>query len=93
MPYMHVCSDLVCWFRPNARGIQLDVSLLFQLAEEEVIKNITHWTLFTYYNLSAVNNSTVTPPPLDPADMPRGPCWETTVGIVSSFGDLSRDNM
>ncbi|XP_067416935.1 transmembrane channel-like protein 2 [Emydura macquarii macquarii] len=52
-----------------------------KLAEEEVIKNITHWTLFTYYNLSAVNDSTVTPPPLDPADMPRGPCWETTVGI------------
>ncbi|XP_074842185.1 transmembrane channel-like protein 2 [Carettochelys insculpta] len=52
-----------------------------KLTEEEAIKNITHWTLINYYNSTAVNDSAATPPPLDPADMPRGPCWETTVGI------------
>lgn len=53
-----------------------------QLAEEDVVKNITHWTLLGHHNSSAGNDSTVTPHPLDPADVPRGPCWETTVGIV-----------
>ncbi|KAH1178184.1 hypothetical protein KIL84_011886, partial [Mauremys mutica] len=52
-----------------------------KLTEEVVIKNITHWTLHSYYNSSATNDSAVTPPPIDPADVPRGPCWETTVGI------------
>ncbi|XP_039381437.1 transmembrane channel-like protein 2 [Mauremys reevesii] len=52
-----------------------------KLTEEVVIKNITHWTLLSYYNSSATNDSAVTPPPIDPADVPRGPCWETTVGI------------
>uniref|UniRef100_A0A8C3F185 Transmembrane channel-like protein n=1 Tax=Corvus moneduloides TaxID=1196302 RepID=A0A8C3F185_CORMO len=52
-----------------------------ELAEEDVVKNITHWTLLGHHNSSAGNDSTVTPPPLDPADVPRGPCWETTVGI------------
>ncbi|RLW11678.1 hypothetical protein DV515_00001735 [Chloebia gouldiae] len=52
-----------------------------KLAEEDVVKNITHWTLLGHHNSSAGNDSTVTPPPLDPADVPRGPCWETTVGI------------
>ncbi|NXH10554.1 TMC2 protein, partial [Bucco capensis] len=52
-----------------------------KLAEEDVVKNITHWTLLGHHNLSMGNGSTVTPPPLDPADVPRGPCWETTVGI------------
>ncbi|XP_042744439.1 transmembrane channel-like protein 2 [Lagopus leucura] len=51
-----------------------------KLAEEDVVKNITRWTLFGHYN-SSMENSTATPPPLDPADVPRGPCWETTVGI------------
>ncbi|KAK9396500.1 TMC2: Transmembrane channel-like [Crotalus adamanteus] len=27
------------------------------------------------------NGSALIPPPMDPADVPRGPCWETTVGI------------
>lgn len=53
-----------------------------QLAEEDVVKNITHWTLLGHHNSSVGNGSTATPPPLDPADVPRGPCWETTVGIV-----------
>ncbi|NXQ79655.1 TMC2 protein, partial [Nyctibius grandis] len=52
-----------------------------KLAEEDVVKNITHWTLLGHHNLSAGNDSAATPPPLDPADVPRGPCWETTVGI------------
>ncbi|NXR08174.1 TMC2 protein, partial [Semnornis frantzii] len=53
----------------------------FWLAEEDVVKNITHWTLLGHHNSSLRNGSTATPPPLDPADVPRGPCWETTVGI------------
>ncbi|NXF94582.1 TMC2 protein, partial [Eubucco bourcierii] len=52
-----------------------------KLAEEDVVKNITHWTLLGHHNSSLRNGSTATPPPLDPADVPRGPCWETTVGI------------
>ncbi|KAM8810921.1 transmembrane channel-like protein 2 [Eudromia elegans] len=52
-----------------------------KLAEEDVLKNITHWTLLSHHNSSIGNGSTATPPPLDPADVPRGPCWETTVGI------------
>ncbi|KAK1208822.1 TMC2 protein, partial [Pygoscelis papua] len=54
-----------------------------KLAEEDVVKNITHWTLLGHNNSSVGNGSTATPPPLDPADVPRGPCWETTVGIGS----------
>lgn len=56
---------------------------LFQLSNEEKIKNITHWTLFNYYNSSGGNESVPRPPP-HPADVPRGSCWETAVGIVSS---------
>ncbi|XP_062423869.1 transmembrane channel-like protein 2 [Rhea pennata] len=52
-----------------------------KLAEEDVLRNTTHWTLFSHYNSSVGNGSTATPSPLDPADVPRGPCWETTVGI------------
>ncbi|NXN23415.1 TMC2 protein, partial [Nycticryphes semicollaris] len=52
-----------------------------KLAEEDVVKNITRWTLLGHHNSSVGNGSTATPPPLDPADVPRGPCWETTVGI------------
>ncbi|XP_030341595.1 transmembrane channel-like protein 2 [Strigops habroptila] len=52
-----------------------------KLAEEDVVKNITHWTLLGHFNSSMGNGSSATPPPLDPADVPRGPCWETTVGI------------
>ncbi|KAI6074853.1 Transmembrane channel-like protein 2 [Aix galericulata] len=52
-----------------------------KLDEEDVVKNITHWMLLGHHNSSMGNSSADTPPPLDPADMPRGPCWETTVGI------------
>ncbi|XP_042328544.1 transmembrane channel-like protein 2 isoform X1 [Sceloporus undulatus] len=51
-----------------------------KLVEEGVIRNITHLTS-TFHNASAGNGSAATPPPMDPADIPRGPCWETTVGI------------
>uniref|UniRef100_A0A8C6G0W6 Transmembrane channel-like protein n=1 Tax=Moschus moschiferus TaxID=68415 RepID=A0A8C6G0W6_MOSMO len=55
-----------------------DVQL--KLSNEETIKNVTHWTLFHYYNSSGWNES-VPRPPLHPADVPRGSCWETAVGI------------
>ncbi|EPQ13012.1 Transmembrane channel-like protein 2 [Myotis brandtii] len=51
-----------------------------KLSNEETIKNITHWTLFNYYNSSGWNESAPRPP-LHPADVPRGSCWETAVGI------------
>ncbi|XP_055460801.1 transmembrane channel-like protein 2 [Psammomys obesus] len=51
-----------------------------KLSNEERIKNITHWTLFNYYNSSGGNASVSLPPP-HPADVPRGSCWETAVGI------------
>ncbi|MBZ3871926.1 Transmembrane channel-like protein 2, partial [Sciurus carolinensis] len=51
-----------------------------KLSNEETVKNITHWTLFNYYNSSGWNDS-VPRPPLHPADVPRGSCWETAVGI------------
>ncbi|XP_053473595.1 transmembrane channel-like protein 2-A [Ictalurus furcatus] len=54
-----------------------------KLVQEQSIKNASVWFLKEYYaNYSANNpNGTGTPPPLDPADVIRGPCWETTVGI------------
>ncbi|KAJ6661941.1 hypothetical protein lerEdw1_012788, partial [Lerista edwardsae] len=54
-----------------------------KLIIEGVIKNTTQWTLLTYQNSSEGNGSAITPPPTDPADVLRGPCWETTVGIPS----------
>ncbi|XP_049635967.1 transmembrane channel-like protein 2 [Suncus etruscus] len=51
-----------------------------KLSNEEIIRNITHWTLFNYYNSSGWNDS-IPRPPLHPADVPRGSCWETAVGI------------
>ncbi|XP_032091755.1 transmembrane channel-like protein 2 [Thamnophis elegans] len=52
-----------------------------KLTEEGVIRNITYWTVLTFHNSSSRNGSALIPPPMDPADVPRGPCWETTVGI------------
>ncbi|XP_029471766.1 transmembrane channel-like protein 2-A [Rhinatrema bivittatum] len=49
-----------------------------QLATEQDIKNKTYWVMF---NASSENGSSVTRPPISPSDVPRGPCWETTVGI------------
>ncbi|XP_069481914.1 transmembrane channel-like protein 2-A [Ambystoma mexicanum] len=56
-----------------------DVNL--KLAEEEHVKNKTLELFASYYNLTSLNGSSLTPPPISPADVPRGPCWETTVGI------------
>ncbi|XP_061905597.1 transmembrane channel-like protein 1 [Entelurus aequoreus] len=47
--------------------------------EEKIVKfNITLWEA-SLYNGTLSENSTV-PPAVDPADVPRGPCWETMVG-------------
>lgn len=77
-PDMSSGTSISWWFWLGWGGC---VSSL-QLAEEDVVKNVTHWTLLGHHNSSTENSSTATPPPLDPADVPRGPCWETTVGIV-----------
>lgn len=42
-----------------------------------------------YANYSRlVNDSDATPPPMNPADVIRGPCWETAVGIVMKIRTL-----
>uniref|UniRef100_A0A3Q3LNE1 Transmembrane channel-like protein n=1 Tax=Mastacembelus armatus TaxID=205130 RepID=A0A3Q3LNE1_9TELE len=54
-----------------------------KLQNEKQIKNATQWALHEYYaNYSTHFNTTAVPPPaVDPADVIRGPCWETAVGI------------
>uniref|UniRef100_A0A4W6FEW6 Transmembrane channel-like protein n=1 Tax=Lates calcarifer TaxID=8187 RepID=A0A4W6FEW6_LATCA len=54
-----------------------------KLEEEQAIKNASIWAMKEYYaNYSRlVNDSLATPPPMNPADVIRGPCWETAVGI------------
>ncbi|XP_066567824.1 transmembrane channel-like protein 2-B [Amia ocellicauda] len=52
-----------------------------KLDEEEAIKNATIWAMNQYYANFTANSTAVTPPPINPADVIRGPCWETTVGI------------
>ncbi|XP_028273833.1 transmembrane channel-like protein 2-A [Parambassis ranga] len=54
-----------------------------KLEEEQSIKNASIWAMKEYYaNFSRmVNDSEATPPPMNPADVIRGPCWETAVGI------------
>ncbi|XP_027888483.1 transmembrane channel-like protein 2-B isoform X1 [Xiphophorus couchianus] len=53
-----------------------------KLETEKSIKNATEWTLHQYYaNYSSFYNTTNVPPPtVAPADVIRGPCWETGVG-------------
>ena len=48
------------------------------------IKNNSIWFLKEYHaNFSLYNNdSEATAPPIPPADAIRGPCWETSVGVV-----------
>ncbi|XP_055489059.1 transmembrane channel-like protein 2-B [Leucoraja erinacea] len=50
-----------------------------QLAEEESIKNKT-LAMMNAFNFTS-NSSTPGIPQIDPADFPRGPCWETGVGM------------
>uniref|UniRef100_A0A667XT92 Transmembrane channel-like protein n=1 Tax=Myripristis murdjan TaxID=586833 RepID=A0A667XT92_9TELE len=54
-----------------------------KLEEEESIKNASYAAALQYaYNFSlTTNDSSATPPPMDPRDVIRGPCWETAVGI------------
>ncbi|KAJ0067582.1 hypothetical protein NL108_008613, partial [Boleophthalmus pectinirostris] len=54
-----------------------------KLEKEKIIKNSTIWALNEYYaNYSSFHNTTDIPPPnIHPADVVRGPCWETGVGI------------
>uniref|UniRef100_A0A3Q4BGZ3 Transmembrane channel-like protein n=1 Tax=Mola mola TaxID=94237 RepID=A0A3Q4BGZ3_MOLML len=54
-----------------------------KLESEKSIKNATEWALNQYYaNYSSFYNTTDVPPPaVHPADIIRGPCWETAVGI------------
>ncbi|XP_040010651.1 transmembrane channel-like protein 1 [Xiphias gladius] len=48
--------------------------------EEKIVKfNITTWES-SLYNGTVSENSTAPPIPIQPADVPRGPCWETMVG-------------
>lgn len=54
-----------------------------QREEEKIIKfNITTWEA-SLYNGTLSDNSTGLPITIQPADVPRGPCWETMVGQVS----------
>ncbi|MED6281100.1 Transmembrane channel-like protein 2-A [Characodon lateralis] len=54
-----------------------------KLEEEQAIKNASIWAMKEYYaNYTRLLNDTdATPPPMNPADVIRGPCWETAVGI------------
>ncbi|XP_066513078.1 transmembrane channel-like protein 2-B isoform X1 [Hoplias malabaricus] len=55
-----------------------------KLEKEKVIKNETLWALNEYYaNYTRYHNVTenIPPPDIAPADIIRGPCWETEVGI------------
>ncbi|XP_021235570.1 transmembrane channel-like protein 1 isoform X3 [Numida meleagris] len=51
-----------------------------KLEEEKIVKyNMTIWEA-SLYNGTIPENSTAPPIQVDPADVPRGPCWETMVG-------------
>nr|XP_057907816.1 transmembrane channel-like protein 2-A [Doryrhamphus excisus] len=54
-----------------------------KLEEEQSIKNASILAMKEYYAnyTRLVNDTEATPPPMSPADVIRGPCWETAVGI------------
>lgn len=57
---------------------------VLQREEEKIVKfNITMWES-SFYNGTLSENSTGPPITIQPADVPRGPCWETMVGQVSA---------
>lgn len=63
--------------------LKLPVENVMQREEEKIIKfNITTWEA-SLYNGTLSDNSTGLPITIQPADIPRGPCWETMVGQVS----------
>uniref|UniRef100_A0AAQ4P2R8 Transmembrane channel-like protein n=1 Tax=Gasterosteus aculeatus aculeatus TaxID=481459 RepID=A0AAQ4P2R8_GASAC len=51
--------------------------------QKEIITRVFIWAMKEYYaNYTLLLNGTgATPPPMSPADVIRGPCWETAVGI------------
>ncbi|KAM9508770.1 transmembrane channel-like protein 1 isoform 4-T5 [Guaruba guarouba] len=56
------------------------ITTSFKLEEEKIVKyNMTIWEA-SLYNGTIPENSTAPPIQVDPADVPRGPCWETMVG-------------
>ncbi|NXA48211.1 TMC1 protein, partial [Nothocercus julius] len=60
--------------------INLKVSYLQWASKEKIVKyNMTIWEA-SLYNGTIPENSTAPPIQVDPADVPRGPCWETMVG-------------
>lgn len=67
----------------------LPVETVTQREEEKIIKfNITTWEA-SLYNGSLSGNSTGLPNNIQPADIPRGPCWETMVGQVSAVSTVA----
>ncbi|KAK7802561.1 hypothetical protein U0070_003658, partial [Myodes glareolus] len=62
-----------------------------KIEEEKLVKaNITLWeaNMIKAYNDSLSGNTTGPPFFVHPADVPRGPCWETMVGQYTEF-DIS----
>uniref|UniRef100_A0A672RHR6 Transmembrane channel-like protein n=1 Tax=Sinocyclocheilus grahami TaxID=75366 RepID=A0A672RHR6_SINGR len=60
--------------------IALMDAIQLKRAEEEIVKkNMTIWQA-NLYNGTVPDNSTAPPTTVHPADIPRGPCWETMVG-------------
>lgn len=70
--------------RARTFGIsQFKTKYVLQREEEKIVKfNITMWEA-SLYNGTLSENSTGSPIITQPADVPRGPCWETMVGQVS----------
>lgn len=69
--------------------LKLTVENVMQREEEKIIKfNITTWEA-SLYNGTQSDNSTALPITIQPADVPRGPCWETMVGQVSGASTVS----
>lgn len=77
---MWICDNL------NRFTIQsLNAEYVLQREEEKIVKfNITMWEA-SLYNGTVSENSTGQPITIQPADVPRGPCWETMVGQVSVY--------
>ncbi|XP_057212853.1 transmembrane channel-like protein 1 [Triplophysa rosa] len=60
--------------------IALMDAIQLKRAEEDIVKtNMTIWQA-NLYNGTVPDNSTAPPITVHPADVPRGPCWETMVG-------------
>lgn len=82
----HKKDNSVLWrLKYNLEPLLTDSRLcVMQLEEEESIKNASIWAMKEYYAnyTRLINDTESTPPPMDPSDVIRGPCWETAVGIV-----------